>query len=95
MKSRLKVLPEGREICKGHQWTKRVKELRKRAGDWCEAGEHPLMVGHEAHFIGSEGDPHHVVKRSKTRDDRLSNLLWVCRSAHIEIHEKMRQIERI
>jgi hypothetical protein len=85
-KSSLRVLPDGREIAKGYQWTKRVKELRKRAGGCCEAWR--ILPGHASHFIGANGDPHHIVKRSISRDDRLENLLWICRQAHWEIHQK-------
>jgi hypothetical protein len=41
-----------------------------------------MLPGHKAHYIGDEGDPQHITKRSKARDDRLSNLLWVCRASH-------------
>ena len=91
MRSRIRVLPDGREICKGYQWEKRKREVKERSGGFCEAH---VILGHEkhqTHFIGiHEGDIHHIVKRSKARDDRAENLLWICRSAHIEIHEKMR-----
>lgn len=97
MKSRLRILPDGREITSGYQWEKRKKELRERAGGWCEAGEEfplllheaPLIEGHPNHFIGDDGDPHHVIKRSKARDDRLQNLRWICHAAHQEIHGRV------
>jgi len=95
MRSRIRVLPDGREICKGYQWEKRKREVKERSGGFCEAH---VILGHEkhqTHFIGiHEGDIHHIVKRSKARDDRAENLLWICRSAHIEIHEKMRSAGR-
>ena len=92
MRSRIRVLPDGREKCTGYQWTKRVRELKKRAEGFCEA--EAILDGHPRHYIGDEGDPHHVIKRSKARNDSLKNLLWICRAAHIEIHEKMRSAGR-
>jgi hypothetical protein len=80
MKSSIRVLPDGREICKGYQWCKRVVQLRARSEGYCEGGL--MLPGHKAHYIGDEGDPQHITKRSKARDDRLTNLLWVCRSSH-------------
>jgi hypothetical protein len=85
-KSRIRILPDQREICTGYQWEKRKRELRERAVGFCEAGQ--IIPGHESHFIGSFGDAHHIVKRSKARDDRLQNLLWICRAAHIEIDNR-------
>ena len=89
MKSSLRVLPDGREIAKGYQWTKRVQELKARAGGYCEA--EAILDGHARHFIGDQGDPHHICKRSVERDDRLRNLLWICRSAHLRIHDNYRR----
>jgi hypothetical protein len=91
MKSGIRIQPDGREKCTGYQWTKRVRELKARAEGFCEAGQDlegadALIPGHLHHFIGDDGDPHHIVKRSKSRDDRLSNLLWVCHWAHIQLH---------
>lgn len=83
LKSSKRVQPDGREKLTGYQWTKRVRELKARAEGWCEA---TVIIEHPRHYIGDEGDTHHIVKRSKSRDDRLQNLLWVCRAAHNEIH---------
>lgn len=44
-----------------------------------------MLPGHPSHFIADLGDPHHVTKRSKARDDRLINLLYCCRASHNEI----------
>jgi hypothetical protein len=100
VKSRLRILPDGREICSGYQWEKRKKELRERAGGMCESyllpecqdstvdGRWQQGLEHKSHFIGDNGDPHHIVKRSKARDDRLCNLAWICRPLHIAIDNR-------
>ena len=100
MKSRLRILPDGREICRGYQWEKRKRELRERAEGYCEAGAimvdestgvmfEPVLNGHGPHWIGEKGETHHVIKRSKQRDDRLKNLRWICHWAHIQIHGRV------
>lgn len=72
------ITPDGREVLYLADWSKRVRELRKRSGGRCE-------------FVDDKGvrcrnrsgrDPHHLVKRSKLRDDRLSNLSDRCRQHH-------------
>lgn len=83
-RSKLITYPDGRQRATGYQWTKRVRELKARAEGWCEADA--VIPRHTVHFIGDYGDPHHIVKRSERRDDRLENLLWICRAAHNEIH---------
>lgn len=87
MKSGIRIQPDGRERCTGYQWEKRVRELKARAQGWCEAGD--LIPGHPRHFIGDDGDSHHKLKRSLDRDDRLSNLFWICHSAHIKLHGRI------
>src|SRR5690242_19381916 len=72
------VWADGRERLEGYDWTKRVKELTKRSGGRCE--NHPLEGLDRCH--NKARDPHHVVKRSVLRDDRLDNLLHVCGDCH-------------
>ena len=87
MKSGIRIQPDGREKCTGYQWQKRVRELKARCFCWCEAGE--ILPGHASHFLGDTGEPHHIVKRSIARDDRLVNLLYICHSAHIQLHGRV------
>lgn len=74
-----RVLPDGREILKGDDWIDRVVLLAIRAFQMCQGNL--FIDGHGPHeLIG--GDPHHIIPRSKGRDDRLFNLAYVCREAH-------------
>ena len=82
-KSRIRILPEGREICRGYQWEKRKRELRERANGMCEGWT--VEASHASHYIGNFGDAHHKIPRSKGRDDRLSNLAYICRDLHMAI----------
>jgi len=84
VKSGIRIQPDGRERCTGYQWKKRVRELKARAQGWCEA--EALIPGHARHFIGEDGDPHHKNLRSLSRDDRLTNLYWICHEAHMQLH---------
>jgi len=71
------VRPDGSEILVGKDWLKRKAELWARAGGRCER---ILSDGrrcrNEAH------DPHHMTPRSKGRDDRMTNLIALCRGCH-------------
>jgi hypothetical protein len=53
-----------------------------------------MWPGHAPHYIGDDGDPQHVTKRSKGRDDRLTNLLWCCRFSHIAMDRIASRTER-
>jgi hypothetical protein len=76
------VCPDGREVLHGDDWDDRRYELLQRSRSQCEyiiqnngcAG--PVRCRREA------ADPHHVELRSILRDDRLTNLLAVCRHHH-------------
>jgi hypothetical protein len=93
---RSKVRPGGSEVLYGRDWTKRKQELWGRAGGICERilemgqiwndnGISKESVWYER--CRSEGhDPHHIVKRSKKRDDRLENLQLLCRLHHDLLH---------
>jgi len=85
MKSRIRILPDQREICTGYQWEKRKRELRERAGGICEAFLLPeeIFNVHPVHVLEEIGDAHHLRPRSKGRDDRLENLALICREVHI------------
>ena len=69
-----------------------MRELKARAEGHCEAHLVPeLKVAgcyHARHWIGDNGDAHHIVPRSKGRDDRLSNLAYICRDLHMAIDKR-------
>lgn len=80
-----KVMKDGREILCGQDWKDRVEELRQRSGGRCEQ----QIKGVIATRCRSEAaDPHHIVRRSKLRDDRLSNLQALCRLHHDLLDER-------
>lgn len=72
------VTPDGREVLKGEDWDARVEDLRLRSGGYCENTGH--VPGYRCMALAQ--DPHHVVRRSVKRDDRLANLQALCRFHH-------------
>lgn len=77
-----KVYFDGRERLVGKDWVKRKKEVWVRGGGRCErivsftAAMEPVRCKSQMH------DPHHIVERSKGRDDRIENLIGLCRLHH-------------
>jgi len=72
------VRDDGSEVLYGNDWKKRVDvELFLRCGGRCE---------HQQYWTGrctsDADDPHHIIPRSKGRDDRLENLQALCRYHH-------------
>lgn len=69
---------DGREVLAGADWQARKLELWVRCKGRCEQkiGSGLLSCLHEA------DDPHHIIPRSKGRDDRLANLQALCRYHH-------------
>ena len=93
---------QGREVLFQEDWLARVVELDKRSGGRCEcivdAGMDGAVI--RVYKCGAEAvHPHHLNKRSKGRDDRLSNLLAVCathhRAAHPEKQVRSDKAERV
>lgn len=86
------VRNDATEVLYGVDWKIRVSELWNRCGGRCEkviiemqpvARRGRIAVDSTAERCRSEAaDPHHIVKRSKYRDDRLSNLQALCRMHH-------------
>jgi hypothetical protein len=72
------VWPDGREKLVGKDWRKRKIELFSRSRGWCE-GCNTLLPFQEMH-------PHHQVRRSILRDDRLENLKALCGDCHEKQH---------
>ena len=81
------VFKDGRERLVGLDWRNRVAELRVRCGGRCEYVEYiynslGLRKIRGTRCSREAADPHHVIPRSKGRDDRLSNLQALCRYHH-------------
>lgn len=75
---------DGSEVLKGEDWRKRVEELRQRSGGRCEhIGKHSnIGMQFKRRCVVPARDPHHKIKRSRRRDDRLSNLEHLCGFHH-------------
>lgn len=71
---------DGREVLKGIDWKNRVEEVCQRDKGMCQWCPEPHSC---------DGDVHHIVKRSKLRDDRMGNLSWVCRQFHDKHHNRI------
>jgi hypothetical protein len=81
------VRRDGSEKLVGEDWKRRTEELRQRSGGLCEivigegAGKAiPGIVGTAC--VNAARDPHHVIRRSVRRDDRLTNLIDICGPHH-------------
>lgn len=84
-----KVFFDGRESLAGKDWTKRKKEVWERGHGRCEQRVQLDRLKPGDGLCRSEmHDPHHVVKRSRKRDDRLSNLIGLCRLHHELLDER-------
>lgn len=75
------MFKDGRERLVGLDWRNRVKELWERCGGKCEWIDWPSLNVQRLCCREAQ-DPHHIVKRSVLRDDRLSNLQALCRYHH-------------
>lgn len=71
---------DGSEVLYEEDWDDRKNELWERSGYRCEA------IGSYARCQKEAVHPHHIVKRSVLRDDRLKNLLAVCERCHRKFH---------
>lgn len=75
------VRNDGSERLVGKDWKKRKQELLRRSRGRCERWD-VLGKSHDAFCNGEGGEPHHVVSRSKRRDDRLFNLANLSHACH-------------
>lgn len=82
-----KVYFDGRERLDAKDWAKRKKELWERGNGQCEQLTYFEASQKWLRCVAPMHDPHHVVMRGKQRDDRLSNLLGLCRMHHNLRHE--------
>jgi len=86
------VAPDSREVLYTKDWKARVAELKERSGGRCEQmvdgfDLHRTVGGWESRGTkdrcrSEAADPHHIIPRSKKRDDRLANLRALCRLHH-------------
>ena len=89
------VCKDGREVLHGVDWQRRVKQLRERCGGRCEYMiEHPEDAMPSIRCAREAADPHHIKLRSRGRDDRLLNLMAVCRHHHQVLDSQQRK-ERV
>lgn len=70
----------GSEVLYGEDWKRRKVELRERCNGKCEYYRDSTGLFEQCQVEAA--DPHHVIPRSKGRDDRLSNLQALCRFHH-------------
>jgi hypothetical protein len=80
------VRRDGSEKLVGEDWKKRVLELRQRSGGICEA--RTIYQDDNYRCQAPATDPHHVIRRSVRRDDRLSNLRHLCRFHHDDLDQR-------
>lgn len=86
------VRRDGSEVLYGDDWKARVAELDDRSGGRCE---YNAFRDEEMRCARQAADPDHIVKRSKHRDDRMSNLQALCVFHHRAKHpEKQPQWTR-
>lgn len=71
------VRVDGSEILVGKDWAKRKLELWTRCAGRCER-----LLSDGTRCRNEAHDPHHMKPRSKGRDDRIENLIALCRPCH-------------
>lgn len=87
------VCRDGREVLTGLDWQRRLQQLRNRCQGRCEY-IFKTADGEEMRCARPAQDPHHIKLRSKGRDDRMENLLAVCRHHH-QILDAVQRKERV
>lgn len=94
------VLRGEREICHGTAWEARRKEVHDRANGRCERDFRPAPL-HNAYDANGEtipaGHAHHKRRRGMGggfRDDRATNLEWLCSGCHTEEHRPKRAVPK-
>lgn len=95
VESKSHVTKDGREVLYKLDWQRRVKELRERCGGRCE---YLIYITSDAEgepiferCAREAADPHHIKLRSRSRDDRMTNLLAVCRFHHQMLDAQQRK----
>jgi hypothetical protein len=74
---------DGSEVLYGADWERRKLELWERAGGQCEQ-----KTSFRHRCKSPADDPHHIKQRSKGRDDRIENLLALCRFHHNQLDRR-------
>lgn len=86
------VTKDGRWVLHGLDWKRQVEKLRKRCGGRCEYMiEHPSDAMPSIRCAREAADPHHIKLRSRGRDDRVTNLMAVCRHHHRVLDAEQRK----
>src|SRR5689334_7668382 len=75
------VRHDGSEVLKGEDWKQRKEQLRLRSGGKCEMYT-VLGLSHSSWCEGLASEPHHIVRRSIKRDDRMTNLAYLSHACH-------------
>ena len=91
------IAPDGREVLYGVDWIARKYQVWCRGGGKCEQRLESVVLAKESRWVNVDercrsemAHVHHKIKRSKQRDDRLSNLEGLCKLHHELKHpEKM------
>jgi len=76
------VRNDGSEVLHGKDWAWRKSELWERGTGKCEFHLMGIIKSSGVVCNNRMDDPHHVKPRSRGRDDRLSNLVGLCRKHH-------------
>ena len=83
------VRNDGSEVLHRKDWQFRVAELWQRCRGVCEQSCAEILYQNAAGVISREvrcrvpaQEPHHIIRRSKARDDRLQNLQALCHFHH-------------
>lgn len=89
------ITKDGREVLVGLDWQRRLQQLRNRCAGRCEY-VFKTEAGEEMRCARPAQDPHHVVLRSKGRDDRMANLQAVCRHHHgiLDAQQRKERVKR-
>jgi hypothetical protein len=79
------VRKDGSEKLVGADWIKRKSELAMRSLGQCEWWDFKCSENQVGPMRCSSAatEPHHIIKRSVRRDDRLSNLQGLCHFHHV------------
>lgn len=80
-----RTFPDGREKLSRGDWARRKHELWMRCGARCE-----FVSATRGRCTKDAQHAHHIIKRSKQRDDRLSNLMGLCSEHHWALHPEKR-----
>src|SRR5690348_6406134 len=84
------VYYDGREWLSPYDWKKRKKELFERAKGRCE--HRHVFSGYLVRCRHEGTEPDHIVPRSKSHDDRLSNLQLLCHTHHVKKHPEKNKL---